>query len=318
MRLSALAAYARTLGCTAEEQVSMIDCTSFKIGGPADVYITAPTEAAAAAVLVRCREEAIPVYLLGNGTNLLVGDKGLRGAVIRLDGRQTAPTLQPDGRTVQCSAGVSLKRLCQFARDKALTGLEFAFGIPGAVGGAVYMNAGAYGGQMDQVLVSATGLNRAGKRHTFSAERLNLGYRHSVFMDEGDMVVSATLRLTPGDPAEIAARMDELLRRRREKQPLEYPSAGSFFKRPPRPLRRGSHRGLRPQGLRRRRRPGQRKARGLRRQPGRRHRAGRAAPVRRGAGTGVPRAGRTAGAGSPVHWRILGKRQERRRRLWNL
>lgn len=233
MRLSALAAYARTLGCTAEEQVSMIDCTSFKIGGPADVYITAPTEAAAAAVLVRCREEAIPVYLLGNGTNLLVGDKGLRGAVIRLDGRQTAPTLQPDGRTVQCSAGVSLKRLCQFARDKALTGLEFAFGIPGAVGGAVYMNAGAYGGQMDQVLVSATGLNRAGKRHTFSAERLNLGYRHSVFMDEGDMVVSATLRLTPGDPAEIAARMDELLRRRREKQPLEYPSAGSFFKRPP-------------------------------------------------------------------------------------
>ena len=220
MRLSALAAYARTLGCTAEEQVSMIDYTSFKIGGPADVYITAPTEAAAAAALIRCREEDIPVYLLGNGTNLLVGDKGLRGAVIRLDGRQAAPTLQPDGRTVQCSAGVSLKRLCQYARDKALTGLEFAFGIPGAVGGAVYMNAGAYGGQMDQVLVSATGLSRTGKRHT-------------VFMDEGDMVVSATLRLTPGDPAEIAARMEELLRRRREKQPLEYPSAGSFFKRPP-------------------------------------------------------------------------------------
>ena len=233
MRLSALAAYARTLGCTAEEQVSMIDYTSFKIGGPADVYITAPTEAAAAAALIRCREEDIPVYLLGNGTNLLVGDKGLRGAVIRLDGRQAAPTLQPDGRTVQCSAGVSLKRLCQYARDKALTGLEFAFGIPGAVGGAVYMNAGAYGGQMDQVLVSATGLSRTGKRHTFAADRLNLGYRHSVFMDEGDMVVSATLRLTPGDPAEIAARMEELLRRRRDKQPLEYPSAGSFFKRPP-------------------------------------------------------------------------------------
>ena len=146
-----------------------------------------------------------------------MGDKGLRGAVIRLDGRQAAPTLQPDGRTVQCSAGVSLKRLCQYARDKALTGLEFAFGIPGAVGGAVYMNAGAYGGQMDQVLVSATGLSRTGKRHTFAADRLNLGYRHSVFMDEGDMV----------------ARMEELLRRRREKQPLEYPSAGSFFKRPP-------------------------------------------------------------------------------------
>lgn len=128
---------------------------------------------------------------------------------------------------------MSLKRLCQYARDKALTGLEFAFGIPGAVGGAVYMNAGAYGGQMDQVLVSATGLSRTGKRHTFAADRLNLGYRHSVFMDEGDMVVSATLRLTPGDPAEIAARMEELLRRRRDKQPLEYPSAGSFFKRPP-------------------------------------------------------------------------------------
>ena len=175
MRLSALAAYARTLGCTAEEQVSMIDYTSFKIGGPADVYITAPTEAAAAAALIRCREEDIPVYLLGNGTNLLVGDKGLRGAVIRLDGRQAAPTLQPDGRTVQCSAGVSLKRLCQYARDKALTGLEFAFGIPGAVGGAVYMNAGAYGGQPDG---QAAYLCRRSAESGIPAQRLHGRGRH--------------------------------------------------------------------------------------------------------------------------------------------
>lgn len=233
MRLSALAEYARSIGCAAEEQASMAENTSFKIGGPADVCITAPHENAAAALLARCREDAIPVYLLGNGTNLLVGDRGLRGAAIRLDGRAGAPTVQPDGCTVQCAAGISLKRLCLFARDKGLAGLEFAYGIPGAVGGAVYMNAGAYGGQMADVLVSATGLTPAGRRRTLSAAELELGYRHSRFMEEGDMVVSATIRLTPDDPAEIARRMEEFLRRRREKQPLEYPSAGSFFKRPP-------------------------------------------------------------------------------------
>ena len=233
MRLSAFADYARTLGCTAEEQVSMSDYTSMKIGGPADLYVTAPHEKAAALLLTRCRVEEIPVYRLGNGTNLLVGDRGLRGVVIRLDGRIASPDVLPDGCTIRCAAGVSLKRLCLYARDKGLSGLEFAYGIPGAVGGAVFMNAGAYGGQMDQVLVSATGLDPTGRRRTVPLADMGLGYRHSVFMDGGDMVVEAVVRLKQDDPAAISARMEELLRRRKEKQPLEYPSAGSFFKRPP-------------------------------------------------------------------------------------
>ena len=233
MRLTALAEFARTLGCTAEEQVPMSAYTSLKIGGPADLYITAPHEAAIAVLLDRCQAEEVPVTLLGNGTNVLVGDRGLRGAVLRLDGRAVNPAVQPDGCTVRCGAGVSLKRLCLFARSKGLSGLEFAYGIPGTVGGAVFMNAGAYDGQMDQVLVAATGLRPNGRRRTLPLSDMRLGYRHSVFMEDGDVVVEALVRLKPEDPAVISARMEDYLRRRREKQPLEYPSAGSFFKRPP-------------------------------------------------------------------------------------
>ncbi len=232
MRLTALVEYARSLGCEAAEMAEMADYTSLKIGGPADAYISVPNEATAAALLLRCREKEIPVYLLGNGTNVLVGDRGLRGAVIRLDARHTSPTVRLDGCTVQCSAGIPLKRLCLYARDKGLSGLEFAYGIPGTVGGAVYMNAGAYDGQMADVLVTATGLSASGVRSTYTDNKLRLGYRHSVFMEEGGMVVSATVRLRPGDVGEIGARMEDFMRRRREKQPLEYPSAGSFFKRP--------------------------------------------------------------------------------------
>ncbi len=232
MELSGLVEYARSLGCEVVEQAVMAERTSFKIGGPADACIGAPNEATAAALLLRCRQEEIPVYLLGNGSNVLVGDRGLRGVVLRLDGRPVSPAVQPDGCTVQCSAGVPLRRLCLFARDKGLSGLEFAYGIPGTVGGAVYMNAGAYGGQMADVLLSATCITATGARTTYVGEDLQLDYRHSVFMETGGMVVSATMRLQPDDAAAIGARMEEYLRRRREKQPLEYPSAGSFFKRP--------------------------------------------------------------------------------------
>lgn len=233
MRLTALAEYARSLGCTAEEQVFLSGCTSLRIGGPADLYVTAPHERAAGLLLARCREEEIPVYLLGNGTNVLAGDRGLRGVALRLEGRAAAPVVLHDGSTVRCAAGISLKRLCLYARDKGLSGLEFAYGIPGTVGGAVFMNAGAYGGQMDQVLVSAVGLEASGRRRTVAAADMALGYRHSVFMEAGDMVTEAVVRLKPDEPAVITARMEDYLRRRKEKQPLEYPSAGSFFKRPP-------------------------------------------------------------------------------------
>ena len=209
----------------------MREHTTFKIGGPADVFVTPDTEQGLVATLDTCYRCDLPLTIVGNGSDLLVGDKGIRGVVVALG--EGLSDITVDGTHVTAAAGALLSDVAAAAAEAGLTGMEPISGIPGSVGGACYMNAGAYGGQMDQVLVSATGLSRTGKRHTFAADRLNLGYRHSVFMDEGDMVVSATLRLTPGDPAEIAARMEELLRRRREKQPLEYPSAGSFFKRPP-------------------------------------------------------------------------------------
>ncbi len=223
---------ARALGCAVTIGAPMAEHTSFKIGGPADRLVIAPHERAAVQLLQMGRQAGLPIFLIGNGSNLLVGDRGIRGAVLRLDGRQVAPTVQLDGCTVRCAAGMTLKRLCQFARDKGLAGLEFAYGIPGTVGGAVYMNAGAYGGQMADVLTAVSFLDEKGRIRTVPASELALGYRHSRLMEREDVVLSAQMRLTPDDPAAIGARMEDFLRRRREKQPLEYPSAGSFFKRP--------------------------------------------------------------------------------------
>ena len=232
MRLSALAAYARTLGCTAEEQVSMIDYTSFKIGGPADVYITAPTEAAAAAALIRCREEDIPVYLLGNGTNLLCPDAGLDRLVIDTSAGLNRVEAGDAPGELTAEAGVPLARLADFACRQGLTGLEFAHGIPGSLGGAVFMNAGAYGGEMRDVLESAELALSDGTVAEVPAEELELTYRHSALEGTDRLVTAATVRLTPAEPEAIRERMRELIEKRRASQPLDMPSAGSTFKRP--------------------------------------------------------------------------------------
>lgn len=204
--------------------------TSFRIGGPAKRMAFPDSSEQTVLLLHFAKELGLHPLIIGNGTNLLAPDEGLNRLVVNtvdLSGLW----LEADN-TVRTQAGVPLARLADFAQKNGLTGLEFAHGIPGSLGGAVCMNAGAYGGEMGQVVGSVTALFPDGVR-TLKGERLEFGYRHSVFSDHPEAVVlSADFRLKRGDPAEIRARMEELMARRKASQPLEYPSAGSTFKRP--------------------------------------------------------------------------------------
>ena len=222
---------AAQMGCAITAQAPMSAATTFKVGGPADLLIDLPSADAAAHVIQVCRETDIPYLFIGNGSNLVVGDKGFRGAVLRLDGRKAEPRLLDDTH-VYAPAGMSLQRLCLFARDHSLTGLEFAYGIPGTVGGAAYMNAGAYDGEMVNVVESADCITTDNALVTIPAEALKMTYRHTALMENGYIVVGVTLRLQPGDKDAIWDKMKDFMARRHDKQPLEYPSAGSFFKRP--------------------------------------------------------------------------------------
>ncbi len=231
MNYTILDELAASLGCQVTPDAPMATATTFRVGGPADRLIDIPTAQAAGVLLSLCRKEGIPCLWLGNGSNLLVGDKGIRGAVLRLEGRRADPVLEEDN-TLYAPAGISLSRLAVFARDNSLTGLEFAHGIPGTLGGAVYMNAGAYGGEIAGVLIEIEALTPDGEPVVRQAAELTMGYRHTSLMDEGLIVTAARLHLAPGDREAIAATMKDLMTRRQEKQPLEFPSAGSFFKRP--------------------------------------------------------------------------------------
>ncbi|MBQ7143740.1 MAG: UDP-N-acetylmuramate dehydrogenase [Oscillospiraceae bacterium] len=201
---------------------------SFRIGGPAALFAEPATEAELLRLLAVLRERGVRPLLVGRGTNLLVADAGLRGVAIHVG--EALGTVRAEGETLSAGAGIALAALAQFARERSLTGLEFAHGIPGSLGGAVVMNAGAYSGEMKDVVASVRYLDAEGTvRETGDPQ---FSYRHSRFSEGNCVVLSATLRLRSGDGAEIEAKMKELMERRRDKQPLEWPSAGSTFKRP--------------------------------------------------------------------------------------
>ncbi len=218
------------VGCRVSEHEPLSAHTSFKIGGAADWLVTVSNCEQASAVLQLCHHEQIPLFFLGNGSNLLVSDNGVAGIVLRVDGGKD--TLAVNGTQITAGAGVPLTRLCRFACEHGLSGVEFAYGIPGTVGGGTYMNAGAYGGQLSDVICAVQALTNTGELCELSAEELHFDYRHSVFMEQPLLVWSVTLQLQSGEPQTIRTAMEQHMACRREKQPLEYPSGGSFFKRP--------------------------------------------------------------------------------------
>lgn len=217
--------------CKVLENEPMKKYTTFKIGGNAQMLIIADTLRGLTSVLKECTDENISVFILGNGSDLLVSDKGISGVVIKL-GREFSSISLVDDDTIFCGAGVSLAKLTAFACDNSLSGLEFAWGIPGSAGGAAYMNAGAYGGEMKDVLVQCMHIDRNGVRGQFSADELKFAYRKSVYTDNDLIITGLVLKLNRDSQTEIRARMDDYMNRRKLKQPLEYPSAGSVFKRP--------------------------------------------------------------------------------------
>lgn len=217
------------------EQEPLAAHTTFRIGGPAEFWCTPHDAEELRTTLECCKKVGARFYLLGNGSNTLFSDEGFDGAVIDLRDLTTSVAAQELQQEVLLTvgAGMTLGRLCAEAQQRALTGLEFACGIPGTVGGAVYMNAGAYGGELKDVLESVSYLDEELQLHTLPVSELNMGYRTSIFEKNPSWcVLSATVRLKKGDAAQILAQMQEYLERRREKQPLEWPSAGSTFKRP--------------------------------------------------------------------------------------
>ena len=203
--------------------------TSFKIGGAADIFISVRSANELSAVFKKCGELNIPHFIIGKGSNLLVSDLGLEGAVISLSGLNG---ISVSGEEITCGAGAALSDVCRAALRSSLTGLEFAYGIPGSIGGAVYMNAGAYGGEISGAVLSAECMTADGSTVKVEAKDMNFGYRKSVFKENGTTVISAVLRLQKGEKKEIEEKMEDYISRRKSKQPLEYPSAGSFFKRP--------------------------------------------------------------------------------------
>ncbi|WP_418411239.1 UDP-N-acetylmuramate dehydrogenase [Blautia sp.] len=204
--------------------------TTFKIGGPADYFLMPDKDTDVGRIVKICKESAIPYFILGNGSNLLVGDGGYRGAVIQIYKNMSAVTVEGTKITVQ--AGALLSSVAAAAKNAALTGFEFAGGIPGTMGGAVVMNAGAYGGEMKDVLTEVTVMDEEGEIVTLPADKLELGYRTSIIKTAGYIVLEAKLQLKEGNPEVIRETMKDLTIRRTTKQPLEYPSAGSTFKRP--------------------------------------------------------------------------------------
>lgn len=221
-------------GCTQRPLLlaePMTKHTSFHIGGPAELMAQPQSEAELQSLLLKAAEAAVPVTLVGNGSNLLVRDKGIRGLVIKLG--SMLRDIKVSGNVLTFGSGVSLAQASKKAAELGLSGMEFAVGIPGSIGGAVYMNAGAYDGEMAKVVKSVRVMDAAGEVRELSAGELDFGYRHSALQGSDKIVTSVTVELAAGDKQAIAEKMADFSNRRITKQPLELPSAGSMFKRPP-------------------------------------------------------------------------------------
>lgn len=205
--------------------------TSFKIGGPADLFIDIQTEKALIDILKLLNEYDIKFFMLGNGSNVLVSDKGFRGAAIKLSGEFNKIKFL-DKNVLLCGSGVLISNFCIFTRDNSLKNAEFLWGIPGTIGGALYMNAGAHGGEMEHIVSSCSYVDYKGQKFSKNKDDLGFSYRSSRFMNSKDIITSVTFELEPGNFEDIDLKMKELLEKRKSKQPLNYPNAGSTFKRP--------------------------------------------------------------------------------------
>ena len=218
-------------GCDLLMDEPMSRHTTFKIGGPAEIFVEAKDVEALKNLVSWAEESKLKYMLLGNGSNLLVSDKGIEGAVITLGGEFKDIRLVSED-TIACGAGVTLAKLSSFALENSLEGLEFAWGIPGTVGGAVFMNAGAYGGEIKDVLKTCRHMTQDGQVVTLSEKDFNFGYRKSIYKENKWTILDCVFKLKKGNKEDIKAKMTDFMNRRTSKQPLEYPSAGSVFKRP--------------------------------------------------------------------------------------
>ncbi len=208
----------------------MSNHTTFKIGGPADVMVLPGTIADIKATITYCRQKNYPLFIFGLGSNLVVRDKGIRGIVVKIGNNLKAVNVS--GTEIYAQAGIRLSELARKAADNSLSGLEFAEGIPGSLGGAVVMNAGAYDGEIKDVVTAVEAISSSGEERVFAAAEMDFSYRQSAFQHNDYVIVAARMNLRPGVKPDIQSRMREYAHSRREKQPLEYPSAGSVFRRP--------------------------------------------------------------------------------------
>ena len=215
---------------SAAENVVLAPYMSMKVGGPARYFFEPKSAEDAAFILKEITDAGLPYYVIGNGTNIIVRDEGYDGAIIHF--KDNFSQIKTDGNIITAEAGATLKKIAAAALENSLAGFEFASGIPGSLGGAVTMNAGAYGGEMKDVIRSVTAMDRDGNIRRFDVSECDLTYRHSLFSDGKLIVLEAEIKLSPGDKCSIAALMDDLQKQREDKQPLEYPSCGSVFKRP--------------------------------------------------------------------------------------
>ena len=212
------------------ENESLKKHTSFKIGGKCKILAYPKNPKQVLYILNICKNNGIPYFILGRGSNLLISDSGFEGVVISSKNLNNIKLISDN--EIYCESGVNLSKLCGFALENSLSGLEFAFGIPGSVGGAVFMNAGAYGGEMKDIVKNVIHLDNTGNIQKLSGRDLKFSYRHSVYQEQNSFILGAALKLSKSEKSKIRLKMDELLGKRKAKQPLKFPSAGSVFKRP--------------------------------------------------------------------------------------